>query len=159
MGYLFLLGHAIKAFLDDLIACSHKHSGHLLDLRLVFARYWLYNIHLNPIRCVFWITVGWLLGFIISQQDIRLKVQAIQSLQGNDNFLCHFLPNYATQAHGFLHLLYQTIPFELESYMQEYFDALKLVLTQAPLISPLGFTKDFILYISTYTYAVASVLI
>ena len=49
----------------------------------------------------------------------------LQSLQGKDNFLRHILLDYTTQAHGFLHLLHQSIPFTWDTYSQESFDALK----------------------------------
>lgn len=115
-----------------------------------------------------------LLGFIESKLGIHLdplKVQAIlklphpstscqlQSLQGKVNFLRRYIPYYTTQAHGFLHLLRQSIPFKWDDYAQIAFDALKLALTNVPLISPPDFTKNFILYVSTSTYVVVGVLI
>jgi hypothetical protein len=103
MTYIFHdLAHIILAYLDDLTARSKKHTQHLDDLRIIFQRCHQYNIRLNPLKCVFCITVGHLLGFIISQSGITmdpLKVQAIieippprnlrqlQSLQGKANFL------------------------------------------------------------------------
>lgn len=175
MTYIFHdIAHIILYFLDDLTTRSCKCYDHLSDLHLMFACCWLYNIRLNPLKCVFFIIVGWLPHFIISPQGIHLdplKVKAIlelpppcschwlQILQGKANFLCRFLPDYTTQSHGFLRLLHQSIPFEWDTYAQEYFDALKQELTQAPLISAPDFTKDFILYISASTYAVAGVLI
>lgn len=83
----------------------------------------------------------------------------LQSLQGKSNFLCKFMPDYATTAHGFLRLLHFTIPFVWDDHAQHYFDALKHALTSAPFISPPDFTKDFILYISASTHLVVGVLI
>jgi hypothetical protein len=88
---------------------------------------------LNPLKCVFCITAGCLLGFIVSQSGITvdpLKVKAIteippprnlrqlQSLQGKDNFLRCFVPDYAIRAHGFLRLLRHDIPFHWDDYAQ-----------------------------------------
>jgi hypothetical protein len=103
MTYIFHdLAHIILAYLDDLTARSKKCTQHLDDLRIIFQRCRQYNIRLNPLKCVFCVTVGCLLGFIISQSGITvdpLKVQAIteippprnlrqlQSLQGKANFL------------------------------------------------------------------------
>jgi hypothetical protein len=117
MTYIFHdLAHIILAYLDDLTARSKKHTQHLDDLRVIFQRCRQYNICLNPLKCVFCITAGHLLGFIVSQCGITidpLKVQAIteipppwnlcqlQSLQGKANFLRHFVPDYATRAHRF----------------------------------------------------------
>jgi hypothetical protein len=127
MTYIFHdLAAIILAYLDDLTARSKKCTQHLDDLRIIFQRCRQYNIHLNPLKCVFFITVGRLLGFIISQSGITmdpLKFKAIteitppqnlrqlQSLQGKANFLRRFVPDYAIRAHGFLRLLCHDIPF------------------------------------------------
>jgi hypothetical protein len=129
---------------------------------------------LNPLKCVFCVTAGCLLGFIVSQHGITvdpLKVQAImeippprnlrqlQSLQGKANFLRRFVPDYATRAHGFLHLLRHDIPFQWDEHAQNAFDDLKEALSNAPLISPPDYNRDYILYLSASTVSVAGVLI
>jgi hypothetical protein len=127
MTYIFHdLAAIILAYLDDLTARSKKRTQHLDDLRIIFQRCRQYNIHLNPIKCVFCVTAGCLLGFIVSQSGITvdpLKVKAIieippprnirqlQSLQGKANFLRCFVPDYTIRAHGFLRLLCHDIPF------------------------------------------------
>jgi hypothetical protein len=137
MTYIFHdLAQIILAYLDDLTARSKKCTQHLDDLRIVFHRCRQYNIRLNPLKCVFCVTVGCLLGFIVSQHGITvdpLKVQAIteipppwnlrqlQSLQGKANFLRRFVPDYATRAHGFLHLLCHDIPFQWDEHAQNCF--------------------------------------
>ena len=114
------------------------------------------------------------LKFIVSQEGIHLdslKVQAIielpppqtkcqrQTLQGKSIFLCHFLPNYTTQAHGFFFLLCQAIPSKWDTYAYQSFVFLKCSLTQAPLIFPPNFMNNFILYVSASTYAIVKVII
>jgi hypothetical protein len=133
-----------------------------------------YNIHLNPLKCVFCITVGRLLRFIVSQSGITmdpLKVQAItkippprnlrqlQSLQGKANFLRRFVPDYATRAHSFLRLLCHDIPFHWDEHAQKAFDDLKMALSNAPLISSPDYNRDYILYISASVVSVAGVLV
>jgi hypothetical protein len=67
MTYIFHdLAAIILAYLDDLTARSKKRTQHLDDLRIIFQRCCQYNIHLNPLKCVFCVTAGRLLGFIIS---------------------------------------------------------------------------------------------
>ena len=84
MTYIFHdLAHIILAYLDDLTARSKKHTQHLDDLQIIFQWCCQYNIHLNPLKCLFCVTVGCLLGFIISQRGITvdpLKVQAITKI-------------------------------------------------------------------------------
>jgi hypothetical protein len=120
-------------------------------------------IFLNPLRCVFCITIGRLLGFIVSHCDITvdpLKVQVIteippprnlcqlQSVQDKANFLRRVVLDYATRVHGFLLLLRHDIPFQWDEHTQSDFDDLKVVLSNAPLISPPKYDRDYILYLS-----------
>ena len=82
MNYIFHdLAHLILAYLDDLTVRSKKRSDHLKDLWLVFQRLRQYNLHLNPLKCIFYVNARSLLGFIVSQKGIQvdpLKVQAIK---------------------------------------------------------------------------------
>jgi hypothetical protein len=129
---------------------------------------------LNPLKYIFYVTAGCLLGFIVSQHDIKvdpLKVQAIteipppqnlcqlQSLQGKANFLRRFVPDYTTRAHGFLHLLCHDIPFQWDKHAQNTFDDLKMALSNAPLISPTDYNRNYILYISALAVSVVGVLV
>jgi hypothetical protein len=175
MTYIFHdLAHIILAYLDDLTARSKKRAQHIDDLRIIFQWCHQYNIHLNPLKCVFCVTVGCLLRFIVSQSGITvdpLKVQAIteipppwnlhqlHSLQGKDNFLRRFVPDYATQAHSFLRLLCHDIPFHWDEHAQKVFDNLKMALSNAPLISSPDYNCDYILYILASSISVAGILI
>jgi hypothetical protein len=69
--------------LDDQAAQSKNQTPNLDDLFIVFQWCRQYNIYLNPLKCVFGVIVGLLLGFIISQHGITvdpLKVQAITKI-------------------------------------------------------------------------------
>ena len=73
----------IEVYLDDLAAHSCLRVRHPYHLRLVFERFCHYQVHLNPHKCIFCVTVGRLLGFIMSKEGIRvdpLKVEAILQL-------------------------------------------------------------------------------
>jgi hypothetical protein len=175
MTYIFHdLANIILAYLDDLTARSKKCTQHLNDLRIIFQWCRQYNIHLNPLKCVFCVTVGRLLSFIVSQSGITvdpLKVQAItklppprnlrqlQSLQGKANFLRRFVLDYTICAHGFLRLLHHDIPFHWDEYAQQSSDDLKAALSNAPLISAPDYNRNYILYVSASVVSVASVLI
>jgi hypothetical protein len=100
-----------------------------------------------------------------------LKVQAIkkilpprnlhqlQSLHGKANFLQCFVPDYATCMHGFFHLLGHDIPFHWDEHAQTSFDYLKVVLSNAPLISPPDYDRDYILYLLASVVSLAKVLV
>jgi hypothetical protein len=84
MTYIFhYLAHIILTYLDDRTTRSKKRTQHLNDPRIIFQRCDQYNIHLNPLKCVFCVTVGHLLRFIVSQSGITmdpLKFQAITEI-------------------------------------------------------------------------------
>jgi hypothetical protein len=175
MTYIFHdLAAIILTYLDNLTARSKKRTQHLDDLRIIFQWCHQYNICLNPLKCVFSVTTGCLLSFIISQSGITvdpLKVKAIteippplnlrqlQSLQGKANFIRRFVPDYAIRAHGFLRLLCHAIHFHWDDYAQQSFDDLKEALSNAPLISAPDYNRDYILYVSASAVSVAGILI
>jgi hypothetical protein len=90
--------------------------------------------------------------------DNILKVEAIvqlpppctipqlQSLQGKVNFLQCFVTNYAEITKGFMHLLKKGFPFYWDEAAQHSFEALKHALTSSPLLRPLDYNKDLLLY-------------
>ena len=110
-----------------------------------------YNIQLNPHKCAFYIETGHLLGFLVSKDGIQidpLKIATIldlpaptnllelQSLQGKENFLHHFVCNFAEKTHGYMRLLKKNTPFFWDDQAQCAFDNLKHALTHSPVIHP-----------------------
>jgi hypothetical protein len=83
----------------------------------------------------------------------------LQSLQGKANFLRCFVPYYATHGHGFLRLLCHAIRFRWDEHAQTTFDDLKVALSNAPLISPLDYDSDYILYLSASAVSIAGFLV
>jgi len=141
---------------------------------VIFELCHFYKIWLNQNKYVFAITSGWLLGFIISTEGIRIdpfKVEAIlqfpppssirqlQSIQGNANFLRRFIANYAKITKGFMHLFKKGVPFLWEDFAQRSFDALEKALTSAPLLSLLNYSRDFLLYLAAAESTFGMVLV
>jgi len=83
----------------------------------------------------------------------------LQCIQGKSNFLSLFVPDYATCAHGFLHLLHHDVPFQWVEHAQTNFYELKYTLSNSPLISPLDYDRDYILYLSASVVSVAGILV
>ena len=121
MSYAFHdIKHIMEPYLDDLVAHSQQwedHPGHLRDILL---RCHHYNIWLNPHKCVFCVEIGRLLGFVVSKDGIRIdplkiatilsltasaNITELQSLQGKEKFLRHFVCNFVEQTHGYMCLL------------------------------------------------------
>jgi hypothetical protein len=168
------LKHIVEAYLDDLASCSRKRKYHPTHLRLIFERCLYFRIRLNPNKCSFCMMSRRLLGFIVSTMRIMvdpLKVEAIvqfppprtilqlQSLQGKANFLRRFITNYAEITKGFMRLLKKDVPFFWDEAAQRSFDALKHTLTTAPLLRPLNYNKDFLLYLASAESTIGMVLV
>jgi hypothetical protein len=168
------LKHIVEAYLDDLASRSCKRDDRPTHLRLILEWCRYYQIHLNPNKCNFCITSSCLLGFIFLTLGIMvnpLKVEAIvqfpplcttpqlQSLQGKENFLRHFIANYAEITKGFMHLLKKDIPFHWYEASQHSFAALKHALISTPLLRPQNYNKYFLLYLATAESTIGMVLI
>jgi hypothetical protein len=82
-----------------------------------------------------------------------------QSLQGKANFLRHFIANYAEITKGFMCLLKKDVPFFWDEATQCSFYALKHTLTTAPLLRPLNYNKDFLLYLAAAESTIGMVLV
>jgi hypothetical protein len=156
--------HIVKAYLDNLAAHSCKRVDHIIHLRLVFERCRYYRIRLNPHKCIFFIKIGRLLGFVVSEIGIMvdpLKVEAIlqfpplctirqlQGLQGKADFLHWFIVNYANITKGFMFLLHKDTHFIWDERAQEYFNALMKSLVSSPLLKYFDYSRYYLLYIST----------
>jgi hypothetical protein len=115
-----------------------------------------------------------LLDFIVSCQGIRvdpLKVEAIlnlpppstlhqlQSLQGKENFLHRFIPNYTEITRGFTQILKKDSEFVWDTIANNAFEALKLSLMHASLLFPPDYSRGYFLYLTASDYTTGMVLI
>ena len=74
----------IQVYVDDMLVKSLRENDHLDDLQETFDTLRSYNMKLNPSKCVFRVTAGKFLGFMVSQRGIEVnpeKVQAIMKLE------------------------------------------------------------------------------
>ena len=73
----------IEVYMDDMIAKTRTPENHLVDLLKLFQCLRKYRLRLNPNECIFSVTFGKLLGFIVSRRAIEIgpaKVQAIRNM-------------------------------------------------------------------------------
>jgi hypothetical protein len=74
----------IEAYIDDVVVKSEKHGDLFDDLRETFDNVRKSKMILNPKKCVFSVSSGKLLGYMLSSQGIDVnpkKVEAIENLQ------------------------------------------------------------------------------
>ena len=79
-----LISYNIKVYVDDLLVKSKEEADHLIHLVEAFHILRRYRIKLNPAKCVFRITFGKFLGYLINRRGIKAspkKIQAIINMQ------------------------------------------------------------------------------
>jgi hypothetical protein len=78
------IGRNVEAYIDDIVVKS-ENSGDLLDdLKETFDNLCKYKMMLNPKKCVFDVSTGKLLGYMVLSRGIDAnptKVEAIEKLQ------------------------------------------------------------------------------
>ena len=58
----------VKMYVDDMIVKSKDRRGHIINLRKFFERIKEYRLRLNLQKCTFGLTIGKLLGFLVSDR-------------------------------------------------------------------------------------------
>ncbi|XP_075670258.1 uncharacterized protein LOC142640032 [Castanea sativa] len=139
---------------------SAKVSEHLRDLQETFDTLRMYKMKLNPNKCVFGVTAGKFLGFMVSQRGIEVhpeKVKAImelspprtvkevQSLTRKIAALNRFVSRATGRCLPFLRTLRRS--FEWMDECQRVFEELKAYLSAPPLLSPSAPGEELFLYL------------
>ena len=60
---------------------SETREGHFEALDMFLARLEKYNLRLNPKKCVFGVTSGKFLGYIVSERGIEVDLHKIKAIQ------------------------------------------------------------------------------
>ena len=128
---------------------------------------------MNPTKCVFGISSGKLLGFIVSNRGIKLdhtkakairdmppprNVREVRGLIGRLQFIRRFISQHIEKCQPFYELLKARKQFEWTLEFQEAFDAIKTYLLNPLVLSPPVPGHPLILYVST-TCAVIGTMI
>ena len=151
---------------------SVRENDHLSDLQETFDTLRSYNMKLNPSKCVFGVTAGKFLGFIVSQRGIEVNpekvrammeleppktVKAIQSLNRKVAALNRFVSKATDKCLPFFRVLKKS--FEWTEECQKAFEDLKKYLSSPPLLSPSVPREELYLYIAVSQAAVSAALV
>jgi hypothetical protein len=78
------IGRNVEAYIDDIVVKLEKHGDLLDDLKETFDNLRKSKMMLNPKKCVFSVSSGKLLGYMVSFRGIDAnpkKMEAIENLQ------------------------------------------------------------------------------
>ena len=149
----------MEVYVDDMLVKSRKAELHLDDLKETFDTLRKYQMRLNPAKCVFGVSSGKFLGFMVSQRGIKAnpeKVKAIldmtsprsvkevQRLTGRIAALNKFISRAIYKCLMFFKTLKQALQWTDE--YEEAFQALKDYLSKPPILSPSIEGEDLFLY-------------
>ena len=166
------LGRNVQVYVDDMLVKSVRENDHLSDLQETFDTLRSNNIKLNPSKCVFGVTAGKFLGFMVSQRGIEVNpekvraimeleppktVKTVQSLNGKVAALNKFVSKATDKCLPFFRVLKKS--FEWTDECQKAFEDLKKYLSSPPLLSPSVPGEELYLYIAVSQAAVSAALV
>jgi hypothetical protein len=121
-----LIRDRVEVYVDDIVVKTKRGSTLVEDLTLVFDKLRATRTKLNPDKCVFGVSAGKLLGFLVSHWDIEAnpeKIKAIETMRPSDRIkdvqklagslaaLSRFISRLAERALPFFKLLRKSGPF------------------------------------------------
>ncbi|KAL5768788.1 hypothetical protein ACOSP7_015333 [Xanthoceras sorbifolium] len=168
------LGRNMEVYVDDMLTKSLEADDHRADLEETFTTLRQYNMRLNPEKCVFGVTSGKFLGFMVHQRGIEAnpdKIKAIQELRsprtikeiqgltGRVIALSRFVSRLTDRCLPFFRALKKNTSNIWTSECEKAFQELKCYLTSPPMLSKPQTGETLFLYLAVSPEAVSSVLI
>jgi hypothetical protein len=131
-----LIRDKVEVYVDDIVVKTKKGSTLVEDLTLVFDKMWETPTKLNPDKCIFGISAGKLLGFLVSHRGIEAnpkkiraieamrpptRVKDVQKLTESLASLSRFISRLAERALPFFKLLRKSGPFSWTEEVEQAF--------------------------------------
>jgi hypothetical protein len=169
-----LIRDLVEVYVDDIIIKIKSHASLLDNLALIFDRLRTTRTKLNPDKCVFGVTTGKLLGFLVSHRGIKAnlkkiktikalqppaRIKNVQKLTGCLAALSQFISRLAKRALPFFKLLWKPGPFVWSEEAEEALQELKWYLTSLLIMVSSEPGEPLLLYITTTADVVSMVLV
>jgi hypothetical protein len=131
-----LVREKVEIYVDDIVVKTRKGSTLVEDLTLVFDKLRATCTKLNPDKCVFGVSAGKLLGFLVSHQGIEAnpkKIRAIEAMRPPARIkdvqkltrslaaLSRFISWLAERVLPFFKLLHRSSPFSWTEEAEQAF--------------------------------------
>ena len=78
--FMHQIGRNVQVYVDDMLVKILHENDHLDDLQETFDILRSYKMKLNPSKCVFGVTVGKFLGFMVSQRGIKVNLKKVRTI-------------------------------------------------------------------------------
>ena len=168
-----MMHNEVEVYVDDMIVKSKKKEGHIINLRKFFERIKKYRLRLNLQKCTFGVTIGKLLGFLVSDRGIKVdpsnikailempppkSEKTIKGLLGQLQYISRFIAKLTSTCKPIFKLLRKNEPHEWNDECQKAFELIKEYHLHPPILIPLKHGKPLLLYLSIIEDAVGSML-
>jgi hypothetical protein len=172
------LGDLIKdiaeVYVDDIIVKTREANSLLGNLAQVFDKLHAMCMKLNPEKCVFGISAGKLLGFLVSHRGIEAnpnkiwaieamrppaRLKDVQKLTGSLAALSRFISRLAERALPFFKLMRGSGPFTWTEEAEQAFQEMKQYLTSLPVLVAPEPGETLFLYLAVMTEVISMVLV
>jgi hypothetical protein len=169
-----LIRDLVEVYVIDIIVKVKSLASLLDNLTLVFERLRLTRTKLNPDKCVFGVTAGKLLGFLVLYRRIEAnpekirtieamrplaRIKDVQKLTGCLAALSRIISRLVERALPFFKLLQKFKPFVWTDDAEEAFQELKRYITSPPVMVAPEPGEPLLLYIMATSEAVSMVLV
>lgn len=74
------IGRNVEVYIDDMLVKSKEEEDHLDDLKEMFNTLRQHNMKVNPSKCVFGVSSGKFLGFMVSQRGIEANLEKVKAI-------------------------------------------------------------------------------
>jgi len=169
-----LIGKCMEVYVDDMVVMSDSLEQHITDLREVLHAVRRYDMRLNPEKCVFGVTGGKFLGFMLTYRGIEAnpdKCQAVlsmcsptniketQRLMGRLAALSRFMSALAEKAQSMLKLMKKACKFAWDEACEHAFVNLKEYLSSPPVLHKPTKGKSLLVYLAISNNAVSTAIV
>jgi hypothetical protein len=169
-----LIQDKVEIYIDDIVVKTREGLTIVEDLTLVFGKLRATRTKLNPEKCIFGVSVGKLLGFLVSYRGIEAnlekikaievmrppaRIKNIQKLAGSLAALSRFISRLAERALPFFKLLRKSSPFAWTEEAEQAFQELKQHLASLPILVAPEPGEPLYLYIAAAAEAISMVLV
>jgi hypothetical protein len=135
-----LIRDRVEVYVDDMVVKTKRGSTLVEDLTLVFDRMRATHTKLKPDKCVFGVSAGKLLGFLVSHRGIEenpekireieamrppVRIKDVQKLAGSLAALSRFISRLAERALPFFKLMQKSGPFSWTEEVERAFQEVK----------------------------------
>jgi hypothetical protein len=168
------IGRTVQAYVDDIVVKTRNADDLVNDLRAAFDCLRANEVKLNPEKCVFGVSRGKLLGYIVSQRGIEPNLEKVTALErmgpirdlkgvqkvlGCLAALSRFISLLGKKGLPLYRLLKKHERFSWTVEAQEALDKLKAMLAHAPILTPPQDSEPLYLYIAATTQVVSAVIV